>query len=50
MKRLIMLALSTIFFFPTSSQSDTKHFSEGGVFELDLGDNEMPLTPKEERE
>ena len=36
--------------FPTPSQSDTNHFGAGGVFELDLGDSEIPLTPKQERE
>ena len=25
-------------------------FGAGGVFELDLGDSEIPLTPKQERE
>ena len=32
------------------SQSDTNHFGAGGVFELDLGDSEIPLTPKQESE
>ena len=34
----------------TCSNSDTNHFGVGGVFELDLGDSEIPLTPKKERE
>ena len=34
----------------TPSQSDTNHFGAGGIFELDLGDSEIPLTPKQERE
>ena len=50
MKRFLLLALSTTLFFPTSSQSDTNHFGAGGAFELDLGDSEIPLTPKQERE
>ena len=50
MKKLLLLALSTTLFFPTPSQSDTNHFGEGGVFELDLGDSEITLTPKQERE
>tara|TARA_Y100001968_G_C19077248_1_gene581294 strand:- start:225 stop:413 length:189 start_codon:yes stop_codon:yes gene_type:complete len=50
MKKLLLLALSTSFFFPISSQSDTNHFGEGGVFELDLGDSEIPSTPKPNRE
>ena len=28
----------------------TNHFGAGRVFELDLGDSEIPLTPKLERE
>ena len=33
-----------------ASQSDTNHFGAGGFFELDLGDSEIPLTPKQEKE
>jgi len=43
---LLLLSLTSI----TPSQSDTNHFGAGGVFELDLGDSEIPLTPKQERE
>ena len=43
---LTLLSLISI----TPSQSDTNHFGAGGVFELDLGDSEIPLTPKQERE
>ena len=50
MKYFLLLALTTTLLFPTPSQSDTNHFDAGGVFELDLGDSEMPLTPKQERE
>ena len=50
MKRFLLLALTTALIFPTPSQSDTNHFGAGGVFKLDLGDNEMTLTPKQERE
>ena len=50
MKYLLLLALTTALISPTSSQSETNHFGEGGVFELDLGDSEIPLTPKQERE
>ena len=49
MKRLLLPVLADLAF-PTSSQSDTNHFGAGGVFELDLGDSEMPLTPQQERE
>jgi len=34
----------------TPLQSDTNHFGAGGIFELDLGDSEMPLRPKQERD
>ena len=50
MNKLLVLALSTTLILPTPSQSDTNHFGAGGVFELDLGDSEIPLTPKQERE
>ena len=50
MNKLLLLALATTLLFPTPSQSNTNHFGEGGVFELDLGDSEIPLTPKQERE
>ena len=50
MKKLLLLALTATLLFPTPSQSDTNHFGAGGVFELDLGDSEIPLTPKQERE
>ena len=51
MKRLFFIALTTaLLSSPTPSQSDTNHFGAGGVFELDLGDSEIPLTPKQERE
>ena len=50
MNKLLLLALTTALLLPTPSQSDTNHFGAGGVFELDLGDSEIPLTPKQERE
>ena len=51
MKNFLLLALTAAtLLFPTPSQSDTNHFGAGGVFELDLGDSEIPLTPKQERE
>ena len=50
MKTHLVLALAATLIFPTSSQSNTNHFGAGGVFELDLGDSEIPLTPKQERE
>ena len=50
MKYFLLLALTTTLLIPTQSQSDTNHFGAGGVFELDLGDSEIPLTTKQERE
>ena len=50
MNRLLLLALTATLLFPTPSHSDTNHFGAGGVFELDLGDSEIPLTPKQERD
>ena len=50
MKKLLLLALTAALLFTTPSQSDTNHFGAGGVFELDLGDSEIPLTPKQEKE
>ena len=47
MNKLLLLALTATLIFPTSSQSNTNHFGAGGVFELDLGDSEIPLTPQE---
>ena len=50
MIKLLLLPLTGTLIFPTPSQSDTNHFGAGGVFDLDLGDSEIPLTPKPERE
>ena len=49
MKRLFLLALTAGILFPALARSDTNHFGAGGIFELDLGDSEIPLTPKQER-
>ena len=43
---LTLISLTSI----SPSQSDTNHFGAGGVFELNLGDSEIPLTPKQEKE
>ena len=50
MNSFILLALIATLLFPSPSQSDTNHFGAGEVFELDLGDSEIPLPPKQERE
>ena len=50
MKNFLLLLLTAALLSPTPSQSDTNHFGAGGVFELDLGDSQIPLTPKQERE
>ena len=43
---LFLLSLVSI----PASQSKSNHFGAGGLFELDLGDSEIPLTPKQARE
>ena len=50
MKNFLLLLLTAALLSPTPLQSDTNHFGAGGVFELDLGDSEIPLAPKQERE
>ncbi|AIQ96170.1 hypothetical protein [Prochlorococcus sp. MIT 0801] len=50
MNNFVIVALTTALLLPKPSQSDTNHFSTGGVFELDLCDIEIPLPPKQERE
>ena len=49
MNNFLVLALIATLLIANPSQSDTNHFGAGGVFELDLGDSEIPLTPKKER-
>ena len=46
----LVLALTDTRLVPTPSQSDTNYFGVGGILELDLGDNEIALPPKQERE
>ena len=43
---LFLLSLVSI----PALQSETNHFGAGGSFELDLGDSEIPLTQKQEKE
>ena len=50
MNHFLLLALIAGFLSPIAALSDSNHFGAGGVFELDLGDSEIPLTPKQERE
>ena len=52
MNSFIVLALIATLLFPSPSQSHSSHshFGAGGVFKLDLGDSEIPLTPKQEKE
>ena len=50
MKLFLLLALTAGILFPALARSDTNHFGAGGIFELDLGDTEIPLTPKQESE
>ena len=50
MKNFLRLILLLSFIAISPLKADTNHFGAGGVFELDLGDSEIPLTPKQERE
>ncbi len=50
MIKILLLALTTTLLLPNPSLSDTNHFGTEGVFELDLGDSEIPLTVKQKRE
>jgi hypothetical protein len=47
---LLPLLFSLVAFSASQSHASHSHFGAGGVFELDLGDSEIPLTPKQERE
>ena len=49
MNKLWLLALTATLIFPTPSQSNTNHFGARGVFELDLGDREIALMPKQDK-
>jgi len=44
------LIFSLLAFSASQSHASHTHFGAGGIFELDLGDSEIPLTPKQERE
>ena len=47
---LLPLLFSLIAFSASQLYASHSHFGEGGIFELDLGDSEIPLTPKQEKE
>ena len=47
---LFSLLFSLVAFSASQSHASHSNFGAGGVFELDLGDSEIPLTPKQERE
>ncbi len=49
MKNFFLLTITALHLIPPPSQSDTNHFGAGGVFELDLSDSEILMTPKQER-
>ena len=42
----LILRQNVVYRFDQSDSSNTNHFGVVGVFELDLGDSEIPLTPK----
>ena len=44
------LIFSLLAFSASQLHASHSHFGAGGVFELDLGDSEIPLTPKQEKE
>ena len=50
MKNYLLPLVTAGLLLPSIAISDTNHFGAGGVFELDLGDSEIPMTPKQERE
>ena len=50
MKRFLLpLIFSLLAFSASQSHASHSHFGAGGVFELDLDDSEIPMTPKQER-
>ena len=49
MNRLFLPTLGAAVIFSSISKSNTNHFGVGGFFELDLGDSEIPLIPKQKR-
>ena len=49
MKNFLLLTFTTVILLPIPLRSDTNHFGEGGVFELDLSDSEIPMTPQVEK-
>tara|TARA_B100000214_G_scaffold41752_1_gene26202 strand:+ start:217 stop:411 length:195 start_codon:yes stop_codon:yes gene_type:complete len=49
MKKLLLTTLTAVLLLHIPLQSETNHFGEGGVFELDLDDSDIPLTPQEKR-
>tara|TARA_B100000945_G_C20097839_1_gene464407 strand:- start:73 stop:243 length:171 start_codon:yes stop_codon:yes gene_type:complete len=50
MKKFLLTALIVQLFILNLSKSETNHFGAGGIFELYLGESEIALTPKKERE
>ena len=49
-KTFLRLVLIVGFLFPNHAKSEADHLSKGGAFEIDLGDREIPLTTKQDRE
>ena len=47
---LLPLLFYLVAFSASKSDASHSHFGAGGIFELDLGDSEIPLTPKQEKE
>ena len=49
MKNLLLLTLTTVLLIHIPIKSDTNHFDEVGVFEIELNDSEIPLTSQEKK-
>ena len=49
MKNLLLQTLTTVLLIHIPLKSDTNHFGDVGVFELELNDSEIPLTSQEEK-
>ena len=49
MKNLLLQTLSTVLLIHIPIKSDTNHFDEVGVIEIELNDSEIPLTSQEKK-
>ena len=49
MNRLLLTTLGAAVRFSSITKADTNHFGAGRFFELDLGDSEISLIPKQKK-